>query len=240
MPLARPRGIIFDFGDTLLREGPIDLGAGASRVLQLARDTGGCTVERLAEAMSALIADLRPRRQVSEIEAPPDTFWRLIYDPMGIRFDLDPSDVEWAFFSAASAWTPEPGVYEVLRRLAESQLPCGVLSNTMYRSRTIARQLEASDLGGTFQWVMTSADFVLRKPHRRLFELAAQRIGAEPAAIWHVGDSYESDVCGAAEAGMVPIWYRIGVGEGRTDPAARVVGHWREFNELLASALDVA
>jgi FMN phosphatase YigB (HAD superfamily) len=235
-----PRGVVFDFGDTLMREGPFDVRAGATRVLQLARDPNGCTAEQLAASMSELMANLNPRRHTSQLEPPPETIWRLVYDPLGIRFAHSPAEVEWAFWSAATVWTMEPGALQVLDLLVRSNVRCGVLSNTMFRSETIARQLAASGFRDAFRWVMTSADFLYRKPHRRLFELATQRMGEEPGRLWFVGDSFECDVCGAAAAGLVPVWYQVGSVPGPpVKPAWRVVRDWSEFGELIRSAINV-
>jgi putative hydrolase of the HAD superfamily len=237
LALGKPSAVIFDFGDTLMREGPLDFLAGAARVLELASDTAGRTPELVAAAMAALMADVNPRRQASQLEPYPETIWRLVYEPLEIKFVHSPAEVEWAFWSAATSWTVETGAQEVLHLLASSGIPCGVLSNTMFRSETIARELAAIGLD-QFRWVMTSADFVFRKPHRRLFELAALRMQVEPARIWFVGDSFENDVCGAAEAGMVPIWYRVDAPAGReTPPAVHAVTGWPEFSELLQTAV---
>ena len=50
------------------------------------------------------------------------------------------------------------------------------------------------------------------KPARAAFDLAAQRLGVEPARILHIGDREDCDVRGAHGAGM---------------KAARLVGPWR-------------
>jgi putative hydrolase of the HAD superfamily len=241
MRLPKPRGVIFDFGDTLMREGPVDYRAGAAAVLQLASDANGCTAEQLANAHETLTADLNPRRRASQLELPPHTVWRLIYDPLGIRFSVDPSEVEWAFWHAATTWTMEPGVLQPLELLRQKGVPCGVLSNTMFRGITISRHLTANGFGDAFQWVMASTDFVLRKPHPRLFDLAAQRMGESPGDLWFIGDSFELDVIGATAAGMVPIWYCTSGNAGTTsDPAAYVLTNWSQLPELLAMADDAA
>jgi hypothetical protein len=54
--LPRRRGVLFDFGDTLLREGPVDLLAGATAALEQAAHTGGCSAVELADAMERLMA----------------------------------------------------------------------------------------------------------------------------------------------------------------------------------------
>jgi putative hydrolase of the HAD superfamily len=221
-----------------MREGPFDLEAGARRVLGLAAATDGCTPERLVAVLAQLLADLDPRRRSCLLEPPPDTLWRLAYAPLGLRFDLPPAEVEWAFWSAAIPWTPEPGVSAALDALAGTGLPCAVLSNAMFRSQTVERQLATAGLLAPFRLVMTSADYVYRKPHHRLFELAALHLGQDPTTLWFIGDSMECDVRGAAAAGMIPIWYHPGPApEQPVAPAAHVLSRWAQLPDLLASVL---
>jgi putative hydrolase of the HAD superfamily len=238
MPLPSPRGVLFDFGDTLLREGPVHVLAGAAAVLGRARDAGGCRPEELAAAFRGLMADLEPRRQAARLELPPHTVSSLIYEPRGIHFELSPGEVEWVFWAAATTWTVEPGIREVLGLLAGHRVPCGVVSNTMFRAETIVRQLALFDIAPSIRWVITSTEHVVRKPDPRLFALAAQRLAQPPKSLWFVGDSFECDVPGAAGVGMIPIWYRrSGPPHPDAYPAAAVVGSWPEFQRLLEAAL---
>lgn len=46
----------------------------------------------------------------------------------------------------------------------------------------------------------------LRKPDRRLFELALARLGVPAAQAWHVGDHPMADVTGAHAAGLIAVW----------------------------------
>jgi FMN phosphatase YigB (HAD superfamily) len=164
---------------------------------------------------------------------------RLIYEPRGIRFDKPDEDLEWLFWSAATAWAPQPGIEGVLDLLLDVGLPCGVVSNTAFRGATLARQLAIEGLDRPISWVIASADYVVRKPHRLLFELASRRLGTRPEETWFVGDSFECDVGGAAAAGMVPIWYHPA--EASSDdcaPAAHAVASWSEFRELLEASIS--
>lgn len=238
MPLPAPRAVLFDFGDTLLREGSTDLLAGVQAVLARATDTGGATAEEITADLTDLMGDVNPRRMNSWIEMPPHTVHKLVYEPRGVRFDIPQAEVEWTWWKAATMWTAEPGARDALGTLARRKIPCAVVSNTMFSGETIARQCAACGLDGVLQWVLTSAEHVLRKPHPRIFDLAARRLKLEPKHIWFVGDSYEYDVEGSAAAGMVPIWY-VPRGDPELDPgrAAAIVRHWDEWSTLLESAL---
>ena len=235
--LTPPRGVLFDFGNTLLREGLLNLEAGAAAVLGLARDPAGCTPTQLAAAMTEVMSDLEPRRRTALLEPPPATIGRLVYGPLGITFDVQPEDVEWAFWSAATSWELEPGINAAIEAVERAHIPWAVLSNTMFRGQTIERQLALSGLRGSHRFVMASAEYVLRKPHPRLFAIAAARLREPPHDLWFIGDSHEHDVCGSAAAGLVPLWYCPRGTAGAAAPAVQIIGSWTTFPGLLAKAL---
>lgn len=61
-------------------------------------------------------------------------------------------------------------------------------------------------LEGRFAFVVFSQDVRVRKPDRRIFEIAAREAGCPLDEFLHVGDSYENDVLGAHGAGAKTVW----------------------------------
>lgn len=61
-------------------------------------------------------------------------------------------------------------------------------------------------LEGRFAFVVFSQDVRVRKPDRRIFEIAAREAGCPLDELLHVGDSYENDVLGAHGAGAKTVW----------------------------------
>ena len=94
-------------------------------------------------------------------------------------------------------------VLPVLCDLAQ-RMPIGLLSNgNGYPER--------SGLGGLFEACVFSDDYGITKPDRRLFDIAADAIGADPAQLALVGDSLTADVAGALDAGWTAVWInRVG------------------------------
>lgn len=86
----------------------------------------------------------------------------------------------------------------MLRDLCQ-RIPIGLLSNGNGYP-------EHSALGGLFRVCVFSDDHGITKPGRRLFNLAAKAIGADPAQLALVGDSLAADVTGALDAGRAAIW----------------------------------
>ena len=65
---------------------------------------------------------------------------------------------------------------------------------------------ERCGLEGYFDFVVFSQDVQIEKPHRRIFEITAERAGCELAQLLHVGDSLETDIAGARNAGAHSVW----------------------------------
>ena len=65
---------------------------------------------------------------------------------------------------------------------------------------------ERCGLGGVFQFAVFSQDHGVEKPDPRIFRIALERAGCSKDELLHVGDSLESDVKGAFEAGVKCVW----------------------------------
>ena len=73
--------------------------------------------------------------------------------------------------------------------------------------------------GLAFDHVVTSEGVRAYKPRARIFEVALERLRAEPQHVVHVGDSLTADIEGAARVGMRTVWVnRSGMVRGASDP----------------------
>ena len=48
---------------------------------------------------------------------------------------------------------------------------------------------------------------MIRKPDKRLFEIALMKSGLTSDKVWYCGDRYSNDVVGANNAGIFPVYY---------------------------------
>ncbi len=79
----------------------------------------------------------------------------------------------------------------------------GVVSN-FYGN--VARILDESGIASLLSVIADSSVVGFSKPDVRIFLHAVAALGAAPAEVLHVGDSYERDVCGANAAGLRTAW----------------------------------
>jgi len=237
MSIRRPRGLLFDYGGTLVEEVAFDPRAGNVALLARASHLeGGVTLDdvlRRAERVSRDVADRRDRFQ---IETPWVSLTRLIHDFFGTRFPDPLSELEVVFWDASVTTRAMPGALEALAALNGRGLPMGVVSNTSFGQHVIRHELTKHGLADHLAIVVASAEYAVRKPSPLLFETAAALLGVACSDIWFVGDRLDTDVAGARAAGMTTVWLTQATGVPPAEVDLRVAG-WEEFAARVLLAL---
>jgi 2-haloacid dehalogenase len=116
-------------------------------------------------------------------------------------------------------WEPWPDTVAALQRL-KTRFQLAIISNI--DDDLFAKT--APQLGVTFDNIITAQQAHCYKPGREIFQLALERVGVEPRAILHVGQSIYHDVIPAKTFGMSTVWVnrpsaRPGVGAVRSATA---------------------
>ena len=235
--LTPPRGLLFDYGGTLVEEVAFDVRAGVDILLAHAiHRPPNASLDAILERVGRIGKEVSERRDEFQIETPWPSITRLVYDYFGICFTHPLSELEFAFWEASVTTRPMPGVREALASFGHLGLPMGVVSNSSFRGEVIRYELARHGLAEYFATVVASADYAVRKPNPRLFEVAAALIGDPPPdQIWFVGDRSDTDVAGARAAGMQAVLFARA---GSDDDADVVVRGWAELLAAVTAALD--
>ena len=222
---SHPEAVLFDLGDTLIVARTYRVEAGVEAMLDAAAHRNGATVEQVVALARELNVEFGRRANDSSLEYSQRVFHRMLYDSLGVSFDRSEAELERLYWDAAFEFVPEPGVAEMLAAVRETGVRMGVVSNASF-----------SGLLHYFEFLISTADYGLRKPHPQIFRVGLQRTGVAPERTWYVGNSLQFDVAGAVSAGITPVWYnRVGV-EGEAPEAAGTITHWSEFPALLRAA----
>jgi putative hydrolase of the HAD superfamily len=125
---------------------------------------------------------------------------RLIFAQMGVAEGHDALMERFLerFWNAAN-WARFPEVVEVLQALRARGLRLGVLSNAPSNLPSFLDQLGVTPL---LDFSVVSALEGVKKPDRRIFEVALARAGVAPSAALHVGDMYLEDILGGRAVGI--------------------------------------
>lgn len=137
----------------------------------------------------ANVSDFAQLRAVFNLNEPPTELWQEYVDLM------------------AAAVTCRPAVLKGLAELRAAAWTIGIATNG---SSDIQRaKLTVTGISDLVDGVAVSGDLEVRKPDRRLFELAADRCGLDlSGGGWMIGDNPAADVGGGHQAGLRTIWLR--------------------------------
>lgn len=97
-----------------------------------------------------------------------------------------------------------PGTGEMLQSLKD-RYRLGLLSNFTH-APAAKNILEHVELNHSFHVVLISGELGFRKPHPSVFRQLIDGLGVEKNQILYVGDDPESDITGASQAGIQPVW----------------------------------
>jgi HAD superfamily hydrolase (TIGR01662 family) len=232
---AAPRGLLFDYGDTLAEEAGFDVRAGNEWLLSRASHRPPhVSIEEVLARADRVTREVAARRDRTHVETPWASLTRLIHEYFGIQFVAPMAELEMGFWRAAVQARPMPGARRALERFHEFGMPIGVVSNTCFGAPVIRCELEKHGLAQHLALVVVSADYCVRKPNPLLFEAAAARLGIPTEEIWFVGDRLDTDIAGAKAAGMTAVWFNPKATEDRARDADFTVTGWDDLVRLVS------
>jgi putative hydrolase of the HAD superfamily len=224
---VRQAAVFFDVGHTLLYPHP-----SVSHVCEeILRAAGHDRDLEAIESLMPLVDEYYEDRFRAD-----DTFWTseeatsgvwvgmysLLCRRLGIEDEAEQlARAVYDEFGKPERWAVFDDVAPALRRLRDGGVKVGVVSNWDGRLQHL---LEGLALAPLLDTVVSSANVGLHKPDPRIFALACDRLGVEPAESAHVGDHFYSDVLGARAAGLHAVMIdRAGTGGSTSVPCIRTL-----------------
>ena len=210
--MEKPKMVLFDYGQTLVAEQKFDGVKGTEAVLQYAtKNKYHLTAEQVqakADELNREAGRFDPeKRHLLQIEIPNTMFTPYLYESQGIEIALSSAEIDTVFWNAAAPGAPTEGIERFLEYLKDKGIRTGVISNISYDPSVVAERINRLLPENAFEFILTSSHFMLRKPNKRIFDLALEKAGLQPGEVWYVGDQYECDVKGSLHAGLLPVWY---------------------------------
>lgn len=186
------RAVIFDLWQTLV---PWDV-ISATRFYDEMAVAAGVDEERFREAWVGQRKDREVRPIADHL--------RDLFDGLGAELDLD------EVLAMRREWTkrslqPRPDALETLAELRRRGRKLGLISVC---SQDVPHVWDETALGGEFDATVFSCDVGVSKPDPRIYEIACERLGVEPADCLFVGDGANDELPGAERAGMTALQLR--------------------------------
>jgi putative hydrolase of the HAD superfamily len=204
--MRQPRGLLFDYGGTLVEEVAFNTNAGIEWLLtQATTKPTAASRDRVRDRADRVSREVASRRDLFQVETPWPSLTRLIHDFCGTQFTQPLAALELGFWDAAVTTRPMPGAGEALGEFQRLGIPMGVVSNSSFGQATIRHELAKHGLAECLTVLVVSAEYAVRKPNPLLFDAAAALLDIPCADVWFVGDRMDTDVVGARAAGMTGI-----------------------------------
>jgi putative hydrolase of the HAD superfamily len=186
------RAVIFDLWQTLV---PWNLDE-ANRFYARMADTVGAEPNRFREAWF----EGRKSREIGPIA----DHLRQIFGELGIEREVDD------LLAMRRDWTkqslrPRPDAVPTLDELRRRGHLLGMISVC---AQEVPQVWDETPLGGKFDATVFSCDVGVSKPDPRIYAIACERLGVEPADCLFVGDGANDELPGAERAGMTAVQLR--------------------------------
>ncbi len=207
------QAVLFDLGDTLLEFGRVDVW----RLFHEAATNSYAYLQHLGKPVRGLGRYKWASFCVIRLKLLISNWTRRDWDSLamlrqiGARGGYDMTEeqlreLNWRWYEPlVKRAEVEPDLADTLTNLRQMGLRLGIVSNTWVNGDALERHLEQLGLLDFFDVRVYSHSFGFRKPDRRLFRQAAERLGVLPTDVVFVGDRIDTDVRGALKAKMTPV-----------------------------------
>lgn len=236
--MTYPKMILFDYGHTLCCEPGWDTLRGQKAVFEYVKiNKSGASPEDIAEFSDSLFDGIRLAVK-NGIEIHERQYQRVLYGYFGIELSISLEQAERVFWDAASPGGIMPQTDKMLDYINAQGIPCAVISNLSFSSDALRERIDRLLPNNRFEFLMTSSEYIFRKPNPLLFKLALQKVNLPAEEVWYCGDNPQADIDGAAGAGIFPVWYDNALECGYRDKSKEAAPgcahlHIHEWSELI-------
>ncbi len=220
------QAILFDLGDTLINFGKVDKTAAIKQAARMSYDY----LKNLGQPVSSFrwyflrnMLEIRLRCLWSDIAGRDfDSFE--VMQKIGRRNGYKLTKEQWLEFNwmwykpLAELAFIEPDIRETFTKLRSMGLRLGILSNTFVGKEALDRHLQEIGILDMFEMRMYSCYHPYRKPDKRIFFDACDKMGLSPADILFVGDRVDTDVAGAIAANIRCVIKKSHANDGKKLP----------------------
>lgn len=132
-----------------------------------------------------------------------------IFEKYGIDFPKDVDELEYTVMNEMQKVYLTDEVKETLEKLQNEGVKMFILSNSIFTGRAAEKLLEEFGILRYFEKVFSSADYKMRKPAKKFFEVALNYINRDLSEIIYIGNDYRTDMGGAFTSGLDAIWLNV-------------------------------
>lgn len=238
--MNKPKMVIFDYGQTLVNEKIFDPLRGTMSVLSEAcNNPNNVSAEEVQALANQLNEEIRRcGSEQTYIEVHNHLFQNYLYEYFGIQFTKSATEIEHIFENAACIAEPTKNIAKFLQFLDGENIRSSVISNISFSGNLLKEHINCFIPSHKFEFIIASSEYVFRKPHKRIFELALRKANLNACDVWYCGDNAVFDVDGAANCGIFPVWYKGAIEKSNKHIPKNeclIIDDWNELIEKIAT-----
>lgn len=124
-----------------------------------------------------------------------------------------------------------PGSLECLKKLKAKGYILGIGTDMTIEYQL--KKLEKLRMLPLIDFIVSSEEANVEKPHGKLFSICAEKAGVSPQECLFIGDSLKKDVLGPRAIGMHSLWYCPDPEKARIHPEIEILTHYDRLEEWL-------
>ena len=195
--------ILFDYGNTLIYEDIFDGYSGGKAIYKyLKQNKTNISENDFSKELLFLYSKAKEYRDM-QIEVSFISMLEQLKKKYNLEFSISDLDIEKIYWDNSGKPRVVDGAIELLLYLKNKGYRVGVISNISFSSINLRKRLEESFCCIDFEIVVSSSDVKVRKPSKKIFSLALNK---EWKALCFIGDEYNTDIIGALNANIKPVW----------------------------------
>ena len=208
------KAILMDVGRTIVTNRIIDFKKGLEAVYQLDKRIDKCDLNEYFRVFKALWRVTFDSVRVINSEVKIGDFLQVLNEITGIvvpdKYD-DKNELEYYFQCNLIEEELMDGVEKFLDYCKSNNLPVLCVSNSCMTSNAIKREFKEFNIDNYIVDVISSADILVRKPRKEIFDYAYGKIlriddKIKRSEVLFIGDNFECDVVGSCNAGLCSVW----------------------------------
>lgn len=242
--MNKPKMILFDYGQTLSDEKNFDGVRGTKAVLNsCVENPENIRAEEIQAFADELNKDIgrfdSKTSHLCKLEIHNHQFQNYLYEYFNINPIVSKEQLEKVFWDAASPGTPTINILEFLKYLKNNNIRVGVISNISFSGEALSKRIKEFFPNNSFEFILATSEYIFRKPHKRIFELALRKANLRAEDVWYCGDNAVCDVDGAKSMGITPVWYKGALRKNNITPQTEciTIEDWRELIYILEKLL---
>ena len=166
-----PKMILFDYGGTLIQDPIYKMTEGNSAIFPyITENPYNVTKEQFSDFVKQLFDEIRQLRG-ELIEIHEHHFLRYVLEYFGIKLSISIEEAEWIISTTLGDNIMTPDADKMLKTLTEKGIKTGIISNLCWSGNALERVMAELFPEHKFEFIMTSSEYIFRKPDRHLFDL---------------------------------------------------------------------